>query len=129
MHILLFGKTSSITTTIQTMLRSIEDWSVQLFSDITNLSQSEEVKAEFDLLIANIEDFDTTSTRVVSQICKQFPDTPLLVIHSYLNKTLIKPMITAGATGYLQNDVSEKELIEAVQKVASGEKCIIAEST
>ncbi|WP_445665189.1 hypothetical protein [Fodinibius sp. AD559] len=129
MQILLVGKASSITTTIQTMLQSVEDWSVRFYSDLNNLSKSKELQADFDLLVANIEDFDETSTKAVSQICKQFPDTPLLAIHSYLNKTLIKPMIIAGATGYIQNNVSENKLIEAAQKIASGTKCIIAEST
>lgn len=129
MQILLVGETSSITTTIKTILLSIEDWSVQLYSDLDNLGKSKEVQAEFDLLVANIEDFNQTSTKVVSQICDQFPDTPLLVVHSYLNKELIKPMITAGAIGYIRNDVSEDKLIEAIQKVASGTKCIITEST
>jgi len=129
MDILLVGKTSSITTTIQTMLQSIEDWSVWLYSDVTTLSKSKEAKTEFDLLVANIEDFNEASTTVVTQICEQFPNTPLLIIHSYHNKKLIKPMITAGATGYLRNDVSENKLVEAVQKVAAGTTCIIAEST
>lgn len=129
MQILLVGKTSSITATIQTMLQSIEDWSVQLYSDLTNQSKSRGVKTEFDLLIANLEDFDKTSIKVISRIREQFPDTPLLVVHSYLNKALIKPMISAGATGYIQNEISENTLIEAVQEVASGEQYIIAEST
>lgn len=111
------------------MLLSIEDWSVQLHSDLANLDNLKEVQAEFDLLVANIEDFNQSSTKIVSQICDQFPDPPLLVVHSYLNKELIKPMITAGAVGYIRNDVSENKLIEAVQKVASGTKCIITEST
>lgn len=129
MQILLFGKTSSVTTTIQTMLQSIEGWSVQRYSDLTNLNKPEEENAVFNLLVANLEDFEKTSLKVVSQICTQFPDTPLLVIHSYLDKSLIKPMITAGATGYIHNNVSDHQLINAVQKVASGTECIIAEST
>lgn len=129
MQILLVGKTSSVTTTIQTMLQSTEGWSVQLYSDLANLNKSEEEKAVFDLLVANLEDFERTSVKVVSQICTQFPDTPLLVVHSYLNKSFIKPMIAAGATGYIQNDVSDSQLIEAVKKVASGTECIIAEYT
>lgn len=129
MQILLVGKTSSVTTTIQTMLQSIEVWSVRFYSDLTNVSKSKEIKAEFDLLVANIEDFSQPSTKVVSQICTQFPDTPLLVVHSYLNKSFIKPMINAGATGYIQSEVSDNQLIEAVQKVASGTECIIAENT
>ncbi len=111
------------------MLQSIEEWSVQLQSDLLNIKKSDEEQSNLDLIIANLEDFEKASTKVVSTIHIRFPDTPLLVIHSYLNKALIKPMITAGATGYMQNDVSDNKLIEAVQKVASGTKCIIAEST
>ncbi|NIT58184.1 MAG: hypothetical protein GWN00_18725 [Aliifodinibius sp.] len=128
MHILLVGNASSITTTIKTMLQSIDNSSVR-HSDLARLKKSEQLSAEYDLIVANIEDFDRPSTKIVSEINKQFPDTPLLVVHSYLKKTLITPMIKAGATGYIQNNVSETQLIEAVQKVASGTKCIIAETT
>lgn len=128
MHILLVGNTSSITTTIKTMLQSIDNSSVQ-HTDLAKLKKSEQPEAKYDLIVANIEDFDNPSTKVVSKVYTQFPDIPLLVIHSYLNKTLIMPMIKAGATGYIQNNVSESQLIEAVQKVASGTKCIIAETT
>ena len=129
MHILLVGKTSSITTTIHTMLRSDDEWSAQLHSDLDNFSTFNEEKSDFDLLIANLEDFRRTSTKVVSQIRSYFPDTPLLVVHSYLNNLLIQPLIEAGATGYINNNVSDSKLIETVQKVASGNECIIVENT
>lgn len=129
MHILLFGKSSSITSTIHTMLRSVDEWSTKLHSDLDDFNTINEEKSDFDLLIANLEDFRQTSTKAVSQIRSYFPDTPLLVVHSYLNNLLIKPLISAGATGYIQNEVSDSKLIEAVQKVASGKECIIAEYT
>ncbi|MDZ7658288.1 hypothetical protein [Fodinibius sp.] len=129
MHILLVGKTSSITTTIQTMLRSIDDWSTQLHSDLNDFTKISQEKSDFDLLIANLEDFRRSSTKVISQIRDHFDVTPLLVVHSYHYSALIEPLITAGATGYIQNDMSDSKLIKAVQKVASGTKCIIAEST
>jgi DNA-binding NarL/FixJ family response regulator len=129
MQILLVGKRSSITITVQTMLRSIDDWSAQLYSDLDNLDKLNEENANFDLLIVNLGDFSTASIKAVSQIHEQFPDTPLLVIHSYINKAFIKPILKAGALGYIYDDISEKKLVEAVRKVAQGTECIIAEST
>jgi DNA-binding NarL/FixJ family response regulator len=111
------------------MLRSVDEWSTKLHSDLNDFKTINEEKSDFDLLIANLEDFRRTPTKVISQIRSYFPDTPLLVIHSYLNNLLIKPLIAAGATGYIQNEVSDSKLIEAVQKVASGKECIIAEYT
>ncbi|WP_440999746.1 hypothetical protein [Fodinibius sp. SL11] len=129
MQILLVGKTSSITTTIKSMLKSMDNWSVQLHSDLNTLDRYEEEKSEFDLLITNLEDFDKASTKIVAQIRTHFPETPLLVIHSYLDNMLIKPIINAGATGYIRNNLSEDQLIEVTQKVASGTKYIIAKTT
>jgi DNA-binding NarL/FixJ family response regulator len=129
MQILLFGKSSSITTTVQSMLQSINNWSAHLHSDLNKLNSIHEEGSEYDLLIANLEDYAQASTKVISQIRDHFPGIPLLVIHSYLNKTLIKPMINAGATGYIRNNLSEDLLVEAVQKVATGTEYIIAKST
>ena len=129
MRILLVGKTSSITSTIHTMLRSVDEWSTKLHSNLDDFDAINGERADFDLLITNLEDFRRTSTKAVSQIRSYFPDTPLLVVHSYLNNLLIQPLIAAGATGYINNNVSDSKLIEAVQKVASGNECIIAENT
>jgi DNA-binding NarL/FixJ family response regulator len=129
MKILLVGKSSSVTNTIHTMLRSVDEWSTKLHSDLDDFNTINKKKSDFNLLIANLEDFRRTPTKVISQIRSYFPDTPLLVVHSYLNKTLIKPMIKAGATGYIQNEASDSKLIKAAQKVVSGKECIIAEYT
>lgn len=129
MKILLVGKSSSVTNTIHTMLRSVDEWSTKLHSDLDDFNTINEKKSDFNLLIANLEDFRHPSTQVISQIRTHFSDTPLLVVHSYLNNILIKPLIASGATGYIHNNVSDSKLIKAAQKVASGTECIIAEYT
>lgn len=126
MQILLLGKTSSITNTIHMMLRSVDGGSTKLHSNLDDFEIMNEERSKFDLLIANLEDFRRTATIAVSQIRSHFPDTPLLAVHSYLNRNLIKPLLNAGATGYIQNNISDSKLIKAVQKVASGTECVIA---
>lgn len=129
MDILLLGKKSSITATLQSMLQSIDEWSLVVISNLSTLENPEYSEGDFSLIIANLEEFEASSTTVISQIRQSHPKIPLLAIHSYLNQELIQPMIAAGASGYIKNDVSESVLIEAVRKVASGNQYILAEST
>lgn len=129
MHILLLSNTPSITETLQLMLQSIDDWSISVKNNIEDLDSKNESTEEYDLLIVNLEDFEVPSTNTISKVRQNYPDLPLLVIHSYINKALIKPLIAAGASGYIQNNISEGMLIKAVRKVASGAQHIVVEST
>lgn len=129
MRLLLFGQNSSVTRTLKTMLDSVESWSVTKESSLGDSNQFPNDAKNFDLLIANLEDFDQPATNVVSKIKEDYPNVPLLVIHSYSNKALIIPLIKAGATGYIHNNLTEAILLEAVQKVKTGTEFIIADST
>lgn len=129
MQILLLGRSSSVTKTLQTMLKAIDGWNVHVHSNIKNLTPEQGSGAEHTLLLANLEDFNASATKIISQIRNYLPHIPLLVIHSYTNKSLIKPMIKAGATGYVNSDISENILVEAVRQVANSNKYIIADST
>lgn len=129
MRLLLFGQNSSVTRTLKTMLDSVESWSITKESSLGGANKPTSDPKKFDLLIANLEDFDQPAINVVSNIKQNYPNAPLLVIHSYLNKALITPLIAAGATGYINNDLTEDILLEAVQKVKTGSEFIVADST
>lgn len=130
MELLLLGDNSTITNTIYSMLHSVDNWTVTFGVELTFLSpKAVEQLPNFDLVIANLEDFETSSIPLITEIINYFPDTPLLVIHSYSDNSFIKPMLNAGATGYIKSDISEHQLLTAAQKVARGQQVVIADST
>lgn len=112
------------------MLQSVESWSVTNVVELNSLPTFQTPQySDFNLLIANLEDFEISSVPLITQINRQFPQTPLLAIHSYSDDNFIKPMLEAGAAGYIRNGISEHALLEAVQKIAAGQQVIIADST
>lgn len=133
MKILLLGRDSSVTKAVYSLLDTSEEWATSMYSswDESETDPLLEMvkKAQYDLLIINLEDFDSPPTELIQKITNLAPSIPLLVIHSYNNELLIDPLIQAGAIGYLQNGIPEEGLFKSVRTVANGEQSIIAEST
>jgi DNA-binding NarL/FixJ family response regulator len=124
MDILLLGRDTSITNTIMEMLSSVEAWSVTQMFSIDKAAAKTSKKGFYDLVVANLTDFSPPPTQIVSKIKIHFPSSNLLVLYSYNQELLIKPLLEAGADGYLQNGISEDELFEAVETVTDGEQFI-----
>jgi len=115
------------------MLNSAAGWMATLIykaesrSEIDIDSLNEET--DYDILVANLNGFPESPTSIVKQISETFPKIPLLVLYSYSQKILVKPLILAGASGYLQVGSSEVKLFEAVKKVSDGQELILTETT
>ena len=130
MNILLLGKNSSITDTVKEMLQSIDGWSVSFNVELSPFPPSlSSEPSEYDVLVANLEDFNTSPIPFIKEINNRYPKTPLLIIHSYNNKKLIIPMLTAGAMGYIQNEMSEDDLFKAVRNTSKNQEILIADYT
>lgn len=56
----------------------------------------------------------------ISQLKKQINDVPLLVMHIYEEKKLTKPILEAGANGYLPITPSETEITLAIKALLAG---------
>ncbi|NGP87686.1 response regulator transcription factor [Fodinibius halophilus] len=133
MNILLLGPDGSITHTIFEMLDSIEEWHIEhhtFKNGSTDLTIPLKLKnASYDVISVNLNGFSKPSKKVVRKISSTYPDVPLLVFDSYSQSFLIKPLLKVGANGYLQVGASEGKLIEALKKVADGQRYIFSEST
>ena len=133
MNILLFGRDNSITHTIHDMLNSATGWMATLIYKIESRTDMDndilDEEAEYDILVANLNGFTESPISVVKQIPETFHTIPLLVLYSYSQEVLVKPLISAGACGYLQVGSSEIKLFEAVKKVADGQEPILTETT
>lgn len=129
MHILLIGKNTTVTKTVEKMLTSTKEWTVTKLSSL-NFSNTHKVERNtLDIVIANLADFSTPPQKNIQKITDQFLSIPLLVLYSYGRKLLINPLIDAGATGYLQHGISETELHKAVETISNGEKYVGVETT
>lgn len=133
MQILLVGKKTSVTDTVSQMLESVEPWSVKRttswkFTEQKKVSELSD-STTLDIIVANLADFCESSISIIQNITSCFSSVPLLVLYSYNQEGFIKPLIEAGATGYLQNGHSENELLKAVQIVADGNEYITTENT
>lgn len=129
MDILLLGRDTSITNTILDMLSSVEAWSVTKMFSIDKAAAKTSKEKFYDLVVANLTDFKPPPTQIIANITTHFPSSYLLVLYSYSQELLIKPLLEAGADGYLQNGISEDQLLEAAQTVVGGEQYVGVEST
>lgn len=126
MQILLFGKPNSITSTIAEMLNSRQDWTITIVTSaqesISVSRTNEDDTPSYDVIIGNLGGFSRKPSELVRALRQQFPDCPLLILYSYRNPMLIRPLLDAGADGYLQNGHSEEDVFDAVQTVAAGSR-------
>ena len=124
MQILLFGKPNYITSTIADMLRSRQDWTTTVITSaqesISISASAKNKNSSYDLVIANLGGFSRKPIDLVKTLNEQFAGKPLLVLYSYRNPILIRPLLDAGANGYLQNGHSEEDVFEAAETVAAG---------
>lgn len=133
MHILLVGQVDSVTQTVFQMLEEVDEWFVKVITSHKNddghAGPSSPKYPAYDVIVANCLGFSDSPNKLIRQITAQFPNTPLLALHSYSQKLLIQPLFEAGATGYLQVGIGEDKLLQAINKVITGKQCILTENT
>jgi DNA-binding NarL/FixJ family response regulator len=57
-------------------------------------------------------------------VCKQIPESRVLVLSSYANEEEVYQALDAGALGYMLKDTGRDALIHAIHEVHSGRRCI-----
>lgn len=131
MNILLVGKNNSITNTLQEMLISVDRWKITHSSAIHRLEEKMANQTIdpllFALVLLNMSGFSSKPVQLVNQLKHLLAPVPLLVMASYDRRSLIEPLLKAGAQGYLQNGCSDDHLIKAVQTVAAGKQYVKTE--
>ena len=61
---------------------------------------------------------------VIPELLRVSPSTRVLVVSSQTQPTSVRQAITAGARGYVPKYASDSELIEAIRRVAAGERYV-----
>lgn len=134
MNILLIGRETSITNTIEEILLAQEEWkaikvNATQFPDSCNTRGNSQGKAPYEVVIANLIDFSEKPVEATRLVRTIFPLIPLLVMANYKKNNLIQFLIEAGANGYLQLGLSEMKLLDAITHVAQGHTVIHADYT
>ncbi|NNE30153.1 MAG: response regulator transcription factor [Saprospiraceae bacterium] len=79
-------------------------------------------KEPFDVVLLDIGIPDMDGIKTCELIHDQFPDVKIIALTMLSERSMIKAMLEAGASGYLLKNVDFQELEMAVNRVYSGKK-------
>lgn len=112
----------------------------QMFRDGVKLVLSDEVNIELigelgngkdlyellkskspDLIITDISMPDISGIEITRFVSDNYPEIKVLVLSMHSNEEFITKALSAGANGYLPEDTSMKELLEATNTISRGD--------
>ena len=73
-----------------------------------------------DIILMDINMPEMDGLECTKTVLKEFPNCKIIAISQYNERRLIKQMVKNGASGYLLKDSSKRELVGAINSVASG---------
>lgn len=76
----------------------------------------------FDLLIADLTAYGEKPAEVIVFLMQLELSSNLLVIHRYTSPHLIAPLLDAGANGYLPSDMTEQDILTAIDEISGGNR-------
>jgi len=123
--IVLLGDNTSINQTIMEIIREQEDMSVERWPVNTLENQlKNRDNGEIDILVLDLLTISRNIIKMIEYLAEKQIFNSILAIHIYKNKRLVTPLLKAGATGYLQADTGEEEILKAVTSLKRGETYI-----
>ena len=81
-------------------------------------------KIEFDVILMDIEMPQLNGIEATRILLEEQPDAKVLALTMFNEKGIIVKVMEAGAKGYVLKNANFHELVEAIQKVASGQNFI-----
>lgn len=73
-----------------------------------------------DILILELSLRGRSGIEIVSELRRDTPSLPVLILSSYPEQQYAIPSIRAGARGYIQKDCTVEEILEAIERIAAG---------
>jgi two-component system invasion response regulator UvrY len=73
-----------------------------------------------DVLVLDVSLGDRSGLDVLATLRPEFPSLPVLMLSMHAEEQYALRALRAGANGYIQKDRSLEEILDAIQKVASG---------
>lgn len=114
---------------MKALLKEVKE--LEVVAEAENGSQLIEQASKYmpDIILTDIQMPNKDGIEATKEIHKLHRDIKIIAL-TMLNETLfIKKMLDAGASGYILKTTDKHELIEAIMKVAAGEKYFSAEVT
>lgn len=90
-----------------------------MFHSITELMKALDT-IEMDVLLLSLELSGKLCFEHISRIRKKYPKLPIIVLTPVLEQETVYNALFAGATGYLQKDISHGKLLSAIQEAFDG---------
>lgn len=108
-----------------------------LFGKDTNIDLAAEVdngndllkklrEEKFDVAVVDIQMPGRNGIELIGQIKREFPSLPVIVLSTHKEELFALRTLKAGAAGYICKDYTGTELVEAIHRVASGQRYISA---
>lgn len=72
------------------------------------------------IILAYADDIEKTPLQIIEQIKSFFPDTPIIILHRYIEFEFAVNLLRTGVKGYLPSNASLSEILEAVNAVCEG---------
>lgn len=67
---------------------------------------------------------DTDGIALIRRLCVQFPVCPILIVSGHHQPSIVRLALMAGARGYIGKNCTLEELVEAIRRVAGGERYV-----
>jgi two-component system, NarL family, invasion response regulator UvrY len=81
-------------------------------------------KSDYDIVVLDIRLPDNSGLEILKQIRSSKPELPVLMLSVYSEKQYATRALKAGASGYLTKDTIPEELVNAIYKIARGERYV-----
>lgn len=104
--VVLIGNDTKFNRTIAEIVNSFREFSIS----ITKLSQYLENKRNAEITIVDLTSINDEPTKVLTKVSEVTNEIPILAIHHYSDKHIIKEIKNSGADAYLNSDLNEELL-------------------
>lgn len=78
-------------------------------------------KLQPDILVLDLSMPDIDGIVVTRQVHSNYPNVRILILTVHEDEALLREVIKSGASGYILKHAAEKELVEAIKRILSGE--------
>ncbi len=123
-RVLVVDDHTAVRSALCALVSSCED--MQLVAEADNGADAIRLCTEFlpdvvlmDLLMPRVD--GVSATRVIRQSC---PETRVLAVTSFVNQSLVREALDAGAIGYVLKDATAAELAQAVRAARAGQGAV-----
>lgn len=103
---------------IKSLLKN--DTRIEVLGEVLNGKDALEFikKNQVDLVISDINMPEMSGVELTKLIKRDFPEIKVLVLTMHNDSSVIKEILAAKASGYILKNTGQKELIEAIYKIA-----------